>query len=50
MADDHNIELRRSFKYQLLQNPNYFGNLTDLNIPTCPTRSSKRSATPPSKS
>ena len=36
MADDQNTELRRSFKYQLLQNPNYFGNLGELDIPNLP--------------
>jgi hypothetical protein len=34
--DDQNMELRRSFKYQLLQNPNYFGNLGELDIPDLP--------------
>ena len=37
MADDEkDLELRRSFKFRLLQNPNYFGNLTDLKLPDLP--------------
>lgn len=30
------LELRRNFKLQLIQNPNYFGNLTDLKLPGIP--------------
>ncbi len=30
------IELRRNFKLQLVRNPNYFGNLTDLKLPGIP--------------
>lgn len=30
------IQLRRTFKFQLLQNPNYFGNLSELDLPDLP--------------
>lgn len=31
--DKKNHELRRSFKFHLLQNPNYFGNLFEIDLP-----------------
>lgn len=34
--DKRELELRRTQKLQLIQNPNYFGNLTDLKIPDMP--------------
>ena len=34
--DDCNIEFRRNFKLHLIQNPNYFGNLSDLKIEGIP--------------
>ena len=34
--DDNILELRHRFKLQLLQNPNYFGNLSKLEIPKLP--------------
>lgn len=37
MADDEkDLELRRNFKFRLLQNPNYFGNLSELKLPNLP--------------
>lgn len=34
--DKLNHELRRSFRYRLLQNPNYFGNLFETGLPDLP--------------
>lgn len=33
---ERDIELRRNFKFLLLQNPNHFGNLTELKLPNLP--------------
>ena len=33
---DSDIDLRRSAGFRLLQNPNYFGNLSDLGLPGIP--------------
>lgn len=35
-TDERNLELRRTFKLQLIQNPNYFGNLSELKIEGIP--------------
>lgn len=36
MEKKEDLNLRRSFKILLLENPNYFGNLVDLNLPNIP--------------
>ena len=36
------IDLRRNMKFLLLQNPNHFGNLTDLKLPNLPKPSLKK--------